>query len=64
MPKAAMHKQCDVPLRKNKVRSARQIFPVKSKTETKRMSCLSDTNFRSRVLSPDTRHKPRSLLGR
>lgn len=56
MPEAAMHKDDCIPARQHDVRSAGQIPVVQPVTQTSGEEPLSQIEFGSRVLSPDSGH--------
>jgi len=64
MPEAAMNKDYSFQSREYKIRRARKVFPMKTKTEPHSMYQLSDYHFRLRILTLNTSHHLRTLFGR
>ena len=56
MPEAAMHKYDCIPARQHNVRSAGQLLVVQPVTQSSGEESLSQVEFGSRVLSPDSGH--------
>jgi hypothetical protein len=58
-----MHKQNGMPLGKNKVWTARQVWGLYAEPKTARMKTAPDHHFRVSVAIPDTTHIVASHLG-
>jgi hypothetical protein len=63
VPETAVHENHGVKARKNKVRRAREVFSMKTKTKTHFMDHPSNEKFRDRVLAANPSH-PFAALNR
>jgi hypothetical protein len=63
MPEAAMHENHSVEARKNEIRSAGQVFPVKPEAQSARMQAAPQQQFRFCVATADAAHIEPPLFG-
>jgi hypothetical protein len=63
MPEAAVHQERDSPSRKDYVRGARKIAPMKPKSEPQPVQSAPNCHFRGGIAGPDSGHH-RASFGR